>query len=146
VSNGHDHGYEAGVDREISLKGIVWTGVVLTIVVIISGAAMLFMSRGLKGSMISSDPPPPVLLEAQTQEPPPDPRLQVSPEEDMRLMRAEEEAALNGYGWVDEPSGIARVPIARAMEMVANGEVPSSGAPATPAAPAEAAPAEENDE
>ena len=43
----------------------------------------------------------------------------------MRALTAEEEEALYGYGWVDQAGGVARVPIARAMEMLANQELPA---------------------
>ena len=49
---------------------------------------------------------------------PPEPRLQVDPAEDLRKMRLEENAVLNGYGWIDRRAGIARIPIERAMELM----------------------------
>ena len=42
--------------------------------------------------------------------------------------RAEHNAKLNGFGWVDRNKGIAHVPIERAMEAVAGGALPA-GAP-----------------
>ena len=42
--------------------------------------------------------------------------------------RAEHDAKLNGFGWVDRAKGIAHVPIERAMEAVAGGALPE-GAP-----------------
>jgi len=131
VSNGHNRDYEAGVDREIAVKGIVVTGVVLAVIVVASAALMWFMSKGLRSSMTAADPAPSVLLEAQVQEPPPEPRLQTSPEHDMRELRAEESAALDNYQWVDEAAGVAQVPIERAMEMLAHQEVPLATPEAT---------------
>lgn len=119
MTDGHDRSYEAGVDREISLKGIVYTGAVLAGVVVISAVLMWWMSVGLKTHLEAADPPPPVLPEAREQELPPEPRLQTSPEEDLRLLRQEEDEYLYGYGWVDENAGLARVPIERAMELLA---------------------------
>jgi hypothetical protein len=142
VSDGHDRNYEAGVDREISVKSIAVTGLVLALIIVASGALMLWMSKGLRSAMKGSDPPPPVLIEAQTQQPPPEPRLQTSPEEDMALMLAEEKAALEGYAWVDEAAGVAKVPIARAMEILASGELPA----AEPELPAELELAPEDEE
>ena len=121
MSDGHERNYEAGVDREISVKSIAVTGLVLALIIVASGALMLWMSKGLRSAMKGSDPPPPVLIEAQTQQPPPEPRLQTSPEEDMALMLAEEKAALEGYAWVDEAAGVAKVPIARGMDILASG-------------------------
>ena len=42
--------------------------------------------------------------------------------------RAEHNARLNGYGWVDRDKGVAHVPIEQAMDAVANGALPA-GAP-----------------
>jgi hypothetical protein len=42
--------------------------------------------------------------------------------------RAEHDAKLNGFGWVDRGKGVAHVPIERAMEAVAGGALPA-GAP-----------------
>lgn len=49
---------------------------------------------------------------------PPQPRLQLSPPADLAAFRAQEEAQLNSYGWVNQTSGIVRIPIDQAMELV----------------------------
>jgi hypothetical protein len=56
----------------------------------------------------------------------PGPRLQVSPPADMAAYRAREEAALNSYGWVNRTSGIVRIPIERAMEIMAQSGLPTN--------------------
>ncbi|HJY85937.1 MAG TPA: hypothetical protein VKE24_03790, partial [Candidatus Acidoferrales bacterium] len=64
---------------------------------------------------------------------PPEPRLQgapghrVSPAQELLEMRAEAEAALNGYAWVDEKAGLARIPIDEAMKLVAERGLGSPG-------------------
>ena len=47
---------------------------------------------------------------------PPAPQLQTDPQEDLRKFRAEEEARLNSYGWVDRSKGIVHIPIEQAMK------------------------------
>ena len=47
---------------------------------------------------------------------PPEPRLQTNPREDLRDLRASEDALLNSYGWVDKNNGIVRIPIERGDE------------------------------
>jgi hypothetical protein len=59
---------------------------------------------------------------------PPEPRLQVSPAQDRRQLRDAEEQVLHSYGWVNQPSGVVRIPIERAMQLIAE-----RGLPATPA-------------
>lgn len=51
---------------------------------------------------------------------PPAPVLQLNPAADLRKFRAQEDAQLDSYGWVDRARGIARIPIAQAMQDVAS--------------------------
>jgi hypothetical protein len=55
---------------------------------------------------------------------PPFPRLQVSAPLDLLAFRASEEAELNGYGWINRTSGVVRIPIERAMELVLSEGLP----------------------
>jgi hypothetical protein len=66
---------------------------------------------------------------------PPEPRLQVTPREDLKVMRAEEQKVLDTYGWVDPASGTVRIPIDRAMQLLLQ-----QGLPARAQAPAGASP------
>jgi hypothetical protein len=56
---------------------------------------------------------------------PPAPRLQTNPIHDLEAMRAGEDAVLNSYGWVDQKNGIARIPISRAIDLLAQHGLPS---------------------
>ena len=46
------------------------------------------------------------------------PRLQIAPPADLKAFRAREEAQLHSYGWVNRTSGVARIPIERAMSLL----------------------------
>ena len=50
---------------------------------------------------------------------PPEPRLQVRPEADLQRFRQSQMELLNGYGWVSKEEKRVRIPIQRAMELVA---------------------------
>jgi hypothetical protein len=50
---------------------------------------------------------------------PPGPVLQLSPAADLAKFDAQQEAQLDGYGWIDRDKGIARIPIAQAMQDLA---------------------------
>ena len=52
-------------------------------------------------------------------------RLQVGGVNELREMRAGEDAALNSYGWVDRDAGIVRIPVDRAMEILAMKGLPA---------------------
>jgi hypothetical protein len=55
---------------------------------------------------------------AMLQEKPPEPRLEVVLDQVLRQVRADEEALLHTYGWVDRQAGIVRIPIDRAMTLL----------------------------
>ena len=55
----------------------------------------------------------------------PAPDLQVASSLDYQEMRAAEEAQLRSYRWVDRESGIAAIPIERAMEILAGRGLPA---------------------
>ena len=52
----------------------------------------------------------------QTRQTAPEPRLQSTPSQDFRALRAHEDAVLGSYGWVDRRTGKVRIPINRAIE------------------------------
>ena len=56
---------------------------------------------------------------------PPEPRLQSTPITDLKEMRAAEDKILNSYGWIDQQHGVVRVPIDRAIDMLAQKGLPS---------------------
>jgi hypothetical protein len=52
-------------------------------------------------------------------------RLQVDAQNELREMRAAEDTVLNSYGWVDKNAGIVRIPVDRAMEILAQKGLPA---------------------
>ncbi len=59
---------------------------------------------------------------------PPQPRLEPTPGEVLQRLRATEEALLHGYAWLDRDRGIARIPIERAMQILAERGLPARAA------------------
>jgi hypothetical protein len=55
---------------------------------------------------------------------PPDPQLQNDPHADLVKLHAREDSILLTYGWVSRDSGIVRVPISRAMDLVVEKGLP----------------------
>lgn len=47
------------------------------------------------------------------------PQLQSDPAGELRAYQAAQQARLSGYGWVDREAGLVRIPVRRAMDMVA---------------------------
>lgn len=63
---------------------------------------------------------------------PPAPNLQSSPYRDWKIARAQWEAELNKYEWVDRQKGIVTIPIDRAIDLLAQRGIPPSPKPANP--------------
>ncbi len=61
--------------------------------------------------------------------PQPFPVLQVSPPQDLQAFRARESAELESYGWINRTSGIVRIPIERAMDLVLKEGLPVRSGP-----------------
>jgi hypothetical protein len=57
----------------------------------------------------------------------PQPQLQKTPIPDLKAIRAEEDKLLNGYAWVDQPKGVVRIPVDRAIEVLAQRGLPTRG-------------------
>lgn len=83
------------------------------------------------------------MAEANLNRLPPEPRLQVDPKEELRLLRAAASQRLAGYGWVDKSAGVVRIPIEAAMKMTVERGLPSRGAAAPPTTAQTMAPASE---
>jgi hypothetical protein len=134
-------------DSEIHLKGIVYSGIGLVLIVIVSAVLMWWLLRGFQKFDEKRDVRATPIEAANPQQPPPAPRLQVGPSfegalersdrDDMQAEREMEDKALSEPGWIDQRQGIVRVPIETAMQMVAQRGLAPLGAPTTaaPAAP-----------
>jgi hypothetical protein len=55
---------------------------------------------------------------AVSQQAPPEPRLEVVLDQVLREVRADDEAMLYSYAWVDQQAGTVRIPIDRAMTLL----------------------------
>jgi hypothetical protein len=114
---------------DVNVRGILMFGLGL----LVTGAAIhvvvwllfvYFAGRETAGSA----PTYPLAADQQTRVPP-EPRLQTTPREDLRILREQEDAVLNSYGWVDRSTGVVRIPIEEAMKLTVQ-----RGLPARPSA------------
>jgi hypothetical protein len=107
---------------DASAAALGWTALAL-------GAGILAILLGTRlalGPREPEAPRPPAPIDL-----PPPPRLQADPAAERLSIRAAEERLLETYGWVDRRRGIVRIPIDRAMDLVAaRGLPPPSPAPA----------------
>jgi hypothetical protein len=74
--------------------------------------------------------PPADTLGANARGIPPEPRLQNTPIADLKQIRDSEDQILGSYGWLDRDTGVIRIPVSRAMELLAQRGLPArSGVP-----------------
>ena len=73
--------------------------------------------------------PPPLPVELHGNPLPPEPRLQESPRQDLKAMRAREDWELSHYFWVDKQKGTVAIPIERAMDILAAQGIPPQKQP-----------------
>jgi hypothetical protein len=122
-------------ERDVRLRPIVWAGMALIVLAIVVhvGLAWLFDYFTERRTRLEGPPVPTAPL-AWPRQLPPGPRLQTDPHQDLRQWLGAEAAILQSYGWVDQEAGIARIPIDRAMELLAERGLPArQGGDATPA-------------
>lgn len=116
----HDpHPKAEAFDREINVRFIAKMVIGLVVVALVVHLLMWWLIKGFNRFDDTRAAAPQPLPEANIQPPPPEPRLQTSPEEDLRMMRAQEDSLLGQPGWVDQRQGTVRIPIEVAMEVIA---------------------------
>ncbi len=104
--------------KTIVLFAIALSAVIL--VVLLVSYALLWRFADIQAR--SQTPPSPL---ASTRPPAPGPRLQVNPAKDIQEMRAAEDATLDSYGWVNPKAGTVRIPIDRAIDLLAQRGLPA---------------------
>jgi hypothetical protein len=128
--NGHDERLpdlsrpeERFEHRDVDVWSVYKFGIALAFLCILSigllyGLYRYFVSR--EGGPMSRD-----AVNVDARQLPPMPRLQPAPITDLKDMRAAEDQILKGYGWVDQAHGVTRIPIDRAMELLAQRGLPA---------------------
>jgi hypothetical protein len=129
--NGAPHG--GGVDGELNYRAIFGFTIGLAAVAAVTFALMWGLAMWQKKRLVARDAPPPVLAEARLPSVPAGPLLQSDPETDLKTLRAREDAVLSGWAWADPAHAHVRVPVDRALEIVAaKGFPPRTAPPPTP--------------
>jgi hypothetical protein len=109
---GHEH-------TDVNIRPIVVAGIGLTVALCVVAASMLLLYGVFAAREARLSPPANPLAAAEGPRLPPQPRLQVHPVKDLRELRAAENGILQHYGWVDKNAGVVRIPISRAIDLLA---------------------------
>jgi len=105
--------------QEPDLRGVlVAGGIVIAAIVLAAGICLWLMN--LFGGFARP-------LARAEHNPMPEPHLQPHPLSDRRHYDEEEQAKLSRYRWVDRRAGIVRIPVARAMQELAQRNGPGKG-------------------
>jgi hypothetical protein len=122
-------------DADIAVGPVAKVMVAIAVIGLVAAALVWPLVHGFLGANLRRQPETRIDLSR-----PGGPLLQAAPELDLQSFRAGENVALGSYGWVDEGAGVARIPVARAAELVLEqGLELRSGPPAAPGAPAPSA-------
>jgi len=105
--------------RDINLRPVVISGIGLLLILVVSAALMFGLFDVMAVQEARMSPPANPLAAADGQRLPPAPRLQAHPLKDLDELRAAEHELLTSYAWKDRSAGIVSIPIARAMELLA---------------------------
>jgi len=108
---------------DVNLRAIAAFGLALVIAALVIHIALYWLLAYYERSAARRAPAISP-MQAERQIPPP-PRLQVSPPADLAELRAAEEKALRTYGWIDKERKIVRIPIDRAIEILAEKGLPA---------------------
>ena len=110
--------------KDVDTEGVLHVGAGVIVATILSSVLVLFLFNFMVERARKADPPNPPLARHEQGRKPPEPRLQEMPFKDISELRADERQLLDGTAWVDEPKGIARIPIAQAMKIVVEKGLP----------------------
>jgi hypothetical protein len=137
MSNPNSTDPAAPRSRDVDIRGVLLSGVWLASCIFAALVAMWGVFRVLEKRQQRVDKPLPPQVVVNLKRIPSEPRLEPDPLALRRELRAQEDALLKSYGWVDRTAGSVHIPIDRAMEIVLERGVPG-GKPMAPA-PAPAA-------
>jgi hypothetical protein len=116
----HSHTPGAGHEtQDVNPRAIMIAALALGAVLVLVSIGAGFLLLHYAGREARQSAPASPLLESYGRRVPPEPRLQADPLGDLHALRAEEDALLHGYGRVDRKAGTVRIPIERAMDILA---------------------------
>jgi hypothetical protein len=137
--NTHDVGHE---ETDADIAPLVKFAVFLTVLTLVTAALTAGVYKFLDSREQVQKAPRYPLAQGVERPLPPAPRLQTYPFDDVKGLRGEEARLLEHYSWIDKNAGTVRIPVSRAIELLAEKGLPHRppSPSAGPLAPAVATP------
>lgn len=110
---------------DVDTRALTRFGIIFALGLVASLFLVWFVFDYFKGREERKGPPPSAMLNRDARRLPPEPRLQASPVQDLSQMKAAEQQLLDGYAWIDPANGLVRIPVSRALDLVAKEGLPS---------------------
>ena len=120
-------------DQELNIKGILWATAGVIIATLLSALAVWAGFKGFawfdrrEAAQPGAAPPP--MMQAASPMDASVARLQASPTDDMTAMHAQDELMVDHAGWADRAQGTVRLPIAMAIDVLAQRGLPKVTTP-----------------
>lgn len=155
MATSHHHAHEpASLGHEptdVDLSGAPKILIYSVLFMVITFAAMWLMFRFFINLEQAKDPPRSPVVSSSTprssqmgslpgERTPAGPQLQTDEPLDLRTFRRAEDALLHNYGWIDKEKGIVRLPVERAIDLLAERGLPAPARAGAAPAPAPTAP------
>ncbi len=131
ANNSRHHDSHAGMhnpdvaheEADINIRTVLMFAGGLAVIIVVSAMLMGLVFRALSSQAASNDPQVSPLARPAGQSPPA-PNLLTNEPAELRKWQAEEAAKLQGYGWVDQQGGVARLPIEEAKKLIVQRGLP----------------------
>jgi hypothetical protein len=130
------HGAPHHEESDVDIRGVFRFAAWLFVLTVATGLVCWMLFRYFDSEAAEAGAARDFPLAAGRVDVPPEPRLQVTPRDDLQELRRQEDAILNTYTWVDRDAGIVRIPIEVAMRLTLERGLPARQAPPADAPPA----------
>jgi hypothetical protein len=122
-------GYE---QRDVNIPGLFQFAFWMAVVLVVTMVGMNFTFKLFKKVEPLGPTASPMVKDTYRMLPP-SPRLQVQPHLELKDYCDAQEQEVSSYGWVNQPSGVVRIPVDRAMDLILTRGLPARSASDVPA-------------
>ncbi|HWC97468.1 MAG TPA: hypothetical protein VG456_11975 [Candidatus Sulfopaludibacter sp.] len=112
-------------EKDVDVWAVGRLGIALALICVVCLALLFGLFRFFESETGGARPAVGKGIGADAGKLPPAPRLEETPILDLQEMRAAEDQVLNSYAWVDKQNGVVRIPIDRAIDLLAQRGLPA---------------------